>query len=108
MHDNTLCVINLDNSGSMGPGDPNDPNIQQWDYAKAVKGAKVAVEYIRDKHINPSKVDCHLWMNDCPGVRLIHKTDLGRDKTSPIPDAKWVGWPVPSILQDWTGVYGEG
>ena len=41
MHDPTLCIINLDNSGSMSPGDPLErPNT---DYGKAVAGAKVAV-----------------------------------------------------------------
>ena len=48
MLEDTLCIINLDNSGSMSPSDPFEyPNTK---YGTAVAGAKIAVDHIQKAH----------------------------------------------------------
>ena len=54
MYEKTLCIINLDGSGSMSPSDPFQyPNT---DYGKAVAGARTAVSHLQTNHDSPQ--DC--------------------------------------------------
>ena len=51
MFEKTLCIINLDGSGSMDPRDPfKHPNT---DYGKAVAGARTAVSHLQKNHDCP-------------------------------------------------------
>ena len=82
IHDDTLCIINLDGSGSMNPGGYEN-NV--GDYYEAVKGAKVAVAYLKKCHASPEKCKIQLWENDPWGVILDYEGML----TEEIPIKHW-------------------
>ena len=67
LHDDMLCVLNLDNSMSMSRNNK---------YKNAVAGAKVAVAHLSEYHLHKEKVEMHLWFNDCPGVECLFKGTL--------------------------------
>jgi len=103
MHEDTLCIINLDNSGSMSPGSITN----NGKYANAVRGAKTAEAFLRGHHTNPSQVQVHLWQNDCPGVQCVYTGNI----TQVIPDDKWKdadSQPSESKVVQRSGVYAEG
>ena len=81
MHERTLFIINLDNSGSMDPW--NEEGVGK--FHDAVRSAKKAVEELRNRHSNPSLVQLEIWQNDIPGVQCVYKDVLCED----IPDSKW-------------------
>ena len=61
MHENSIVILCLDDSGSMFPND----------FPNAVKGAKDALNYLQTNHTNKKMVDLHLWYNDCSGVNCV-------------------------------------
>jgi len=99
IREDTLCIVNLDNSGSMF-----------WSpekYGPAVKGAQTAVEYLKSHHVQPNRVRIQLWQNDNPGVKCVYKDFLSRDRD--IPDEKWINAHNQSQLaEQCEGCYREG
>lgn len=101
MYEDTLCVINHDNSGSMRPNS-TDRNSK---YNLAVAGAQKAVQFLRERHVDARKVQIQLWQNDCPGVQCVYKDSL----SAAIPERKWVSAHLQNEKETHcTGVYSEG
>ena len=62
----SLLIINTDDSTSM-----------QWkDFEEAVKGAKQAVQFVKDHHSLSNEVDVQLWWNNRYGVSCSLKTTI--------------------------------
>jgi len=101
MHEDTLCVINHDNSGSMGPGTSNPKSK----YNLAVAGAKTALKYLREHRLDTSNVQIQLWQNDVPGVQCVYKGSL----QAAIPEDKWLSAHNQAVkVVRCEGVYAEG
>ena len=82
IHDDTLCIINLDGSSSMRPKYYEE---KKGDYYKAVVGAKDAVAYLEQFHSCPEKCWIQLWENHPKGVILDYEGPLSNG----IPECHW-------------------
>lgn len=64
---------------------PEFYEFNEGDYFNAVKGAKAAVEFLKNNHASPEKCQIQLWENDPHGVILDYQGSL----TDEVPKRNW-------------------